>query len=341
VSVTIKQIAELAEVSRGTVDKVLNGRPGVNAETKNKILRIAKELDYKPNYLGKALVHIKEKTKIGIILTPEYNPFVHVIIRGIRNAQEEYEPFGLDISIKMLSTLEPAEQIGFLNYFENEKYDGIGVFPLNDDHVIKKINQISGNGTAVITFNSRIEAIDDICFIGQAHYKGGQTAAGLMNKLIQDDGEIGIIISSKHLSCHQDRLNGFIDKVKDFSPKLKIVDIRENQDKKEDAFKIMLEYVNTYPNLKGIYVTGGGVAGVGNALEMTNKAGKIHVICHDIIPDTIELLKKGVVDFALGQNPELQGYLIIKTLFEYLIKKQSPKQKIMDIPIEIATEDTI
>ena len=59
-AVTIKQIAELAEVSRGTVDKVLNGRPGVKAETKDRVLRIAKELDYKPNYLGKALVRSKE-----------------------------------------------------------------------------------------------------------------------------------------------------------------------------------------------------------------------------------------------------------------------------------------
>ena len=51
-SVTIKQIAELANVSRGTVDKVLNNRPGVKEETKNKILQIAKELNYQPNFLG-------------------------------------------------------------------------------------------------------------------------------------------------------------------------------------------------------------------------------------------------------------------------------------------------
>ena len=55
-SVTIKQIAELANVSRGTVDKVLNHRPGVKAETKTKVLQIAKELNYEPNFLGKALL---------------------------------------------------------------------------------------------------------------------------------------------------------------------------------------------------------------------------------------------------------------------------------------------
>ncbi|MDD3459488.1 MAG: LacI family DNA-binding transcriptional regulator, partial [Weeksellaceae bacterium] len=85
-SITIKEIAELANVSRGTVDKVLNGRPGVKSETKNRVLKIAKELNYKPNYLGKALVQHKEKTRIGVILTPEYNPYIHEIIQGIHSA---------------------------------------------------------------------------------------------------------------------------------------------------------------------------------------------------------------------------------------------------------------
>ena len=109
--VTIKQIAELANVSRGTVDKVLNNRPGVKDETKQKILQIAKELHYQPNFLGKALVQSKEPTKLGIILTPDYNPYIQAMLNGIRQAKEEFAPFNLNISIKMLTTLEPAELV--------------------------------------------------------------------------------------------------------------------------------------------------------------------------------------------------------------------------------------
>ena len=49
---TIKEIAALAGVSRGTVDRVLNDRGAVNPETAEKIRKIAKELDYKPNRAG-------------------------------------------------------------------------------------------------------------------------------------------------------------------------------------------------------------------------------------------------------------------------------------------------
>ena len=300
--VTIKQIAELANVSRGTVDKVLNNRPGVKEETKLKILQIAKELHYQPNFLGKALVQSKEPTKLGIILTPDYNPYIQDMLKGMLT----------DMSM--------------------DGYDGIAVFPIDDTQVKNKINQLSDQGVIIVTFNSKIEGIKQLCFLGQDHTKGGATAAGLLGRLLPDGGDIGVIISSYHLSCHQCRLNGFQDKLAQKFPDLRIVEIQENQDHKEDAFKITLEYCNKYPNLKGLYITGGGVSGVGNALEIAGKSGRLKVVCHDLVPDTIPLLQNGVVDFALDQNAKHQGHELVKILFDYIIKRQKHFFLLYDIP---------
>ena len=61
---TIKEIAALAGVSRGTVDRVLNDRGAVNPETAEKIRKIAKELDYKPNRAGLVLAAQKKRLKL-------------------------------------------------------------------------------------------------------------------------------------------------------------------------------------------------------------------------------------------------------------------------------------
>lgn len=339
-SATIKQIAKLANVSRGTVDKVLNKRPGVKEETRNKILRIAEELNYQPNFLGKALVQSKTPTKIGIILTPDYNPFIQATLRGIHKATKEFSPFALDVSVKMLTTLEPAELVNLLTDMSADGYSGIAVFPIDDNQVKNKINQLVEQGIVIITFNSRIEGIHDLCFLGQDHIKGGATAAGLMGRLLPDGGDLGIIISSHNLSCHQCRLKGFQDKLKSHYPGLNIVEIRENQDRKDEAFKISLEYCNKYPDLKGIYITGGGVGGVGSALEISQKAQVMKVVCHDLIPDTIDLLQNGTIDFAIGQNATHQGYLLVKILFDYIIKCQKPELYYINVPITIVTDDT-
>ena len=55
--ITAKEIAALAGVSRGTVDRALKNRPGIKEETKQRILEIAKKYNYKPHIIGKALVY--------------------------------------------------------------------------------------------------------------------------------------------------------------------------------------------------------------------------------------------------------------------------------------------
>ncbi len=182
-AVTIREIAALANVSRGTVDKVLNNRPGVKASTKEKVLKIAQELNYQPNFIGKALVHTKDPIKLGIILTPDYNPFVQELLTGIQNARNEFSAFGIEVITKMLTTLDPNEQINIINELVNEKVSGMAIFPIDTPAVISRINQLIENQLAVITFNSKVEGIHHLCFIGQDHYKGGRTAAGLLEKI--------------------------------------------------------------------------------------------------------------------------------------------------------------
>ena len=66
--VTIKKIAELCGVSRGTVDRVLNGRGRVKPETAEAVMNMVKQLGYKPNPAGKALAARRHRPIVGVIL---------------------------------------------------------------------------------------------------------------------------------------------------------------------------------------------------------------------------------------------------------------------------------
>lgn len=240
-----------------------------------------------------------------------------------------------------MTSLEPAEQLSIINELVDMNVSGMAVFPLDNPHIFSRVNHLIENQMAVITFNSKVEGIHHLSFIGQNHYKGGRTmAASLISKICPPNTNIGVIISSHNLSCHQDRLRGFEDKLAELNSDFKILDIQENQDRKDDAFRITLEYCNNYPELGAIYLTSGGITGVASALEIAEKTQQIKVICHDITTDTVPLLKKGVVDFALGQSPVLQGYQLVKTLFEYLVKNICPPDNI-EIPITIATDESL
>ncbi len=340
-SVTIKEIAKLANVSRGTVDKVINNRPGVKEETKKRIEAIITELNYQPNFIGKTLVNSKSPIKIGIILTPDYNPFIQTILSGIRKAEKEFSPFGIRIITKMMTTLEAAELVSILGELESMQVSGIALFPIDDEQVILKANQLIKKGIAILTWNSRLESIHGFRHVGQDNVKAGRIAAGLMEKLLPEGGDICVITSSQNLSCHQNRLAGFKERLAECKHPINILDVRENQDKREEAFKISLEYCNLYPSMKGIYLTSSGCDGAVNALSIVNRLDDTKLICHDLLPETERLLKENVLDFVLSQSAKKQGYQLVKELFDYLIKSQVPRSDFYEIPVEIITKDLL
>ena len=82
---TIKQIAEKAGTSRGTVDRVLNGRGNVNPELAKRILDIAERERYQPNQLAQALIRSRQRTHIGMVIPSVGNPFFDEVLRGAQS----------------------------------------------------------------------------------------------------------------------------------------------------------------------------------------------------------------------------------------------------------------
>lgn len=86
---TIKEIAQLAGVSRGTVDRVLNHRGAVNPQTAQRVTEIAQALNYQPNRAGIVLAAQKRNLKIGVLLFDNGNPFFEEVMKGVRQKEEE------------------------------------------------------------------------------------------------------------------------------------------------------------------------------------------------------------------------------------------------------------
>jgi len=90
--VTIKDIAKIANVSHTTVSRALNDSPFINVETKTKIMAIAKELNYVPNYSAKSLV-LNRSYNIGLLFTTisevTSSSFFYDTVRGVNSVIKE------------------------------------------------------------------------------------------------------------------------------------------------------------------------------------------------------------------------------------------------------------
>ena len=92
-AVTMQQIADLAGVSRGTVDRALNDRGRIRPEVAEKIKMIAKELGYQPNIAAKALSSGNQILRIGVILQYADTPTIQTVLEGAKDAKQEVENY--------------------------------------------------------------------------------------------------------------------------------------------------------------------------------------------------------------------------------------------------------
>jgi len=147
-------ISEASGFSRGTVDRALNNRPGINEKTRKKILKIAKEMGYRPNFIGQALVTGKTKT-IGIILFGLKNTYFSEIYTAIENTAREsgYLPL-LSLSHKRIEIEKDS-----INYFLDRQVDGLIIVPVNKNPDFYHHIQLP-----IVTIGNKID--DSIPFVG-------------------------------------------------------------------------------------------------------------------------------------------------------------------------------
>lgn len=153
---TIKEIAALAGVSRGTVDRVLNNRGSVNPDTAEKIRDIARALDYKPNIAGLVLAAQKKKLKLGVVLFSAENPFFIDVEEGVTEKAEELAGYNCAVVIRHI-TYGVEQQLQAIQELLEEEVSGIALAPYNDERIRKCINTLYDRGIPVVTFNTDIE----------------------------------------------------------------------------------------------------------------------------------------------------------------------------------------
>lgn len=339
--VTIKSVAEKAGVSRGTVDKVLHGRPGVSQAVRNRVEKIANELGYKVNLAGKALAFQKSPLKIGVIILNINDYVFKEIEKGVKAAYEELKDFGILVETCIMRSQDADEQLRCIRILKEKKVAAIALSPLEEQAIRDELIKLTKENIKVVTFNTDISEVEKICYIGQEAKKSGRVAGHLMKNLLPQGGNILIISGVEKLKALSDRIDGFEEVIQSATPEVKVIEVVKNVLDDVYSYDKTVELLNKYGNnVNAIYITAGGICGVGKAIQELGR-NDIKLVCFDKVPDTIELIKRGIIDFTITQEPYLQGYLPIKVIFEYFFQKKVPTKKNIYTKIDIRVIENI
>lgn len=331
---TIKEIADLAGVSRGTVDRVLNNRGEVNTETAARIMEIVKALDYRPNKAGLALAVRKRRYKIGVILFSENNPFFDEVMEGVCKKAQELEDYGVSTITKRVE-FECGEQLEAMEKMLQEGIHGLLIAPYNDERIREKIDEFADRQIPVVTVNTDIEGSKRIAYVGSDYFQSGRVAAGIFGLLMPDNTELAIITGSSNILCHSERIRGFKEVLEEDYPGIRIAEIRENHDDEFESYAITKQILENYPKMDALFFSAAGVWGGCKAVIESRRSVK--VVTFDEVPTTLEMLKEGIISVTIGQQPFRQGFKALDVLFEHLTSGVVPEASscIIDLTMKI------
>lgn len=341
-SITIKKIAELAGVSRGTVDRVLNNRNGVREEVKKRILEIVEKENYKPNIVAKALASKQfSQKKIGIILNSVDNPFYEDVIKGILDKEKVIKDFGFNIIMENKKGYQVLEQIKAIDNMMKKDIKGLIISPINDAKVIKKLNDVSSKNIPIVNVNIDVEGSERLAYIGSNYLQAGRVAASLFSLLSKKDRyNVAIITGSNLVLGHNLRIKGFKEYIKENNSNINIIEIKENQDIDEISYKETKSIIEKY-NIDGIFFCAAGIKGGLKAIQENGLMDKLDIITVDLTPEVRKNMEKGNIIATICQEPYRQGYEATEIIFNYLMLGTIPKNKIIHTFTEIKMKDNL
>lgn len=337
---TIKEIASLAGVSRGTVDRVLNHRGSVNPETAEKINRIAKELDYKPNRAGLVLAAQKKRLKLGVILFSPENPFYVDVLAGVNEKAEELAGYNCTVIVRQIA-LDVEAQLSAIDELVSEEVNGIALAPCNDERIRTRINSLSRQGIPVVTLNTDIENSERIAYVGSHYTKSGSTAAGLLRLMTKGEVNVGIITGSSQILCHTERIAGFQETLRPYGARIHITDIVEVHDDEIESYEKTSQLLKEHPEINALYFTAGGVYGGCRSVKAQKRQDEMCIVAYDMVPTTRELIQKGIISAVICQQPRVQGSKPLALLFAYLTTGELPDREHNYVAVDIRIRENL
>ena len=338
-AVTSQQIAQIAGVSRGTVDRALHNRGRVNPEVAARILKIAEELGYRPNSIGQALAGTKRNLKLGAILQSSETPTIQDVAAGVRHAAAELRESGVELELREVRGRDTGQVLRELDNLISRGVCGLAVAANGAPEFLRRVDGLFEQGIPVVTLNTDAPGSRRLCFVGMDNYRAGQAAAGLIRQMLPAGGLVFPVAGHVNNMAHNSRLRGFLDTLEATGASdIRLLPCQPCFDRDDYAHEITQHVLRENPDLAAVYVTSNGQKGVCKAIEEENRKGRVRVIAYDLNEPNRQLLQSGDLSFVLDQMAFEQGSAPLRILYQYLLYGKAPEKELMYTDILIRTQ---
>lgn len=289
--INIKQLAEKLNLSTSTVSRAFRGNSDINPQTKERILSMARELNYQPNHLASNLREKKTKT-IAVIVPEIANNFFSRAINGIERVAREN---GYHILI-YLTNDDFQKEIEFITSLQSGRVDGIVMSVTGEANDHSYMHHIRQRNLPIVFFDRIYEDIDSSKVTTNDYESSYEATKHLIE---QGCRKIAYLVVNKLLSIGKKRMRGYLDALKDAG-------IRYQEDLVIDCTNRMEE---NQALLKNIFKS---IKPDGVFASVERLALASYYVCHDLdirIGEELKIISFSSLEIAPLLNPALSTIL--------------------------------
>ena len=342
--IRIKDIAEKAGVSVGTVDRVLHKRPNVSKKALEKVKKTLQEMNYQPNAYASAMAYNKSFTFYVVTPQHEQEAYWDEVEEGARKAEQSLRDFNISVEFLHYERFNPPSFLKTSQECIEKNPGGVVLVPSDLETTRQFTDKMHELKIPFVMLDSYMPDLRPLAFFGQDSFSSGFFAARMLMLIAAHEKQILLVKRTKNgqvTSKQQvNREGGFRHYMRDHFPEIEILEIDlpyEATPKEYD--KLLEQFFDAHPLVHHCITLSSKAHIVGTFLLRTNRRD-IQVMGYDMVPKNAECLRQGSISFLIAQHAYQQGYSCIDTLFKAIVLKQEVTP-VNYMPIELLTKENI
>ncbi|MCV0395102.1 MAG: LacI family DNA-binding transcriptional regulator [Rhizobiaceae bacterium] len=298
---TVADIAREAGVGVATVDRVLNARAPVRAETARRVYEAAEAVGYHgTSLMRRRAQEALPSHRFGYLLQRPDQIFYQDFARELREATAApHAGFRSDALLSFLPSQKPSDIVEHLRDMAR-KVDAIAMVAVDHPAVTTAVAEIERSGKPVFSLLSDFAPGVRRGYIGTNNRKVGRTAGWLVAKAAPVKGKVAIFVGSHRFHGHEMREIGFRSYLRETAPELELIDTQVSLEDDDLAHEATLDLLRRHPDLVAIYLAGGGTEGAISALREEAVAPSQVLICNEINPVTRAALADNIATAVIA-----------------------------------------
>lgn len=326
-NVTITDVAELAGVSRGTVDRVLHNRGEVSGESAEKVHRAVAELGFQPN-LYASMLAAKRASVIAVIL-PRFKSgqYWSRINDGYQEGAAQVLPLNVKVSFFSFELNDEASFRHACSKVLDASPSGVAFSPVFRNESLSFVEELHKRGIPYVYVDTKLEEGSYYAYYGMPMFQSGYLCGALLTERMKPEEvkEAAIVRIVRDKTRQSDptvsRREGFIDFMERNYPACRIYSVFIDASNKEKIRSTLQSFFAAHPDLKLIAMFNSRIYLLADYLS-SNPIEGARVIGFDDLEDNMRMLKDGFVSVLISQHIDNQARNAVIALSDLIILKR-------------------